>query len=111
MRGMSLCPCSSGKRYTDCCKPLHKGQREAATAGELMRSRYSAFALKELGYLWRTLHPDHPDRSRPEAEVLRGLRATTSALKYPGLSVLGEQPPGEDGVARVLFLARIFEKG
>jgi SEC-C motif-containing protein len=108
---MSPCPCSSGKPYADCCRPLHRGQREAATATELMRSRYSAFALKEVGYLWRTLHPDHPDRRRSEAQVLRELRASASTFKYPGLTVLDERPAGANGTALVLFLARLFEKG
>ena len=35
---------------------------EAPDAERLMRSRYSAFALREVAYLWKTLHPDHPDR-------------------------------------------------
>lgn len=76
-----------------------------------MRSRYAAFALKEVAYLWRTLHPEHPDRARPEAEVLRELRAFTSTHKFPELRVLGYQPPDESGTARVLFHAKVFESG
>ena len=48
------CPCHSKKRYADCCGPLHKGTRPAATPEELMRSRYSAFALGEVDYLAKT---------------------------------------------------------
>jgi len=76
-----------------------------------MRSRYSAFALREVEYLWRTLHPEHPDRARPKEELLRELRAVCSAHKYPRLHVLDRQPPDETGKAVVLFYARIFEKG
>ncbi len=76
-----------------------------------MRSRYSAFALREVEYLWRTLDPEHPDRARPKEEVLRELRAVASGHKYPRLHVLDRRPPDETGTAVVLFYARIFEKG
>lgn len=42
---------------------MHIGERQADTALELMRARYSAYAAGELDYLWRTWHP----RTRPEA--------------------------------------------
>lgn len=76
-----------------------------------MRSRYAAFARKEVAYLWRTLHPDHEDRAREEAVVTRAIRATASAYRYTGLSILDRRAPDREGIARVLFLARVFEKG
>jgi SEC-C motif domain protein len=56
------CPCGSGAGYQLCCGPLHHGERHAATAEQLMRSRYSAFASGDSDYLFRTWHP----RTRPE---------------------------------------------
>ena len=76
-----------------------------------MRSRYSAFALGEVLYLWRTLHPAHEDRARPEDEVLRELRATARRFKYRGLRILDCSAPDGSGLAQVLFLARLFESG
>jgi SEC-C motif-containing protein len=76
-----------------------------------MRSRYSAFALREVAYLWKTMHPEHPDRARPEAEALRELRAMTQSHQFPGLVVLDRRPPDERGVAQVLFFAKVFERG
>lgn len=55
------CPCGEGL-YGQCCGPLHRGEREAATAAELMAARYSAYAAHEADYIWRTWHP----RYRPE---------------------------------------------
>lgn len=52
------CPCLSGEQYADCCGRLHRGEAEAPTAEQLMRSRYSAFVLLDAGYLLRTWHPD-----------------------------------------------------
>jgi SEC-C motif-containing protein len=50
------CPCGSGAPYARCCEPLHLGAG-ASTAETLMRSRYSAFALRLTEYLSRTWHP------------------------------------------------------
>jgi SEC-C motif-containing protein len=76
-----------------------------------MRSRYSAFALRHVEYLWRTLHPLHPDRARPQDEVLRDLRASANSHRYPRLWVLDVQPPDDSGLARVLFHARVTRLG
>ncbi len=50
------CPCCSGVSYEKCCAPLHT-LRAAKTALELMRSRYSAYALRLKPYLLSTWHP------------------------------------------------------
>lgn len=55
------CPCGSGVVYEACCQPLHHGERQAVTAEELMRSRYSAYATGNADYVFRTWHP----RTRP----------------------------------------------
>lgn len=105
------CPCASGEPYARCCEPFHRGEREAPTPSALMRSRYAAFAKAHADYLWRTLHPQHPDRDAPEDLARRAIRASAQAHRYPGLTVLDAQPPGDDGLARVLFFARVFQKG
>ncbi len=51
------CPCGSANTYADCCRPLHLGERRADTALALMRSRFSAFAFRDTGYLRTTWHP------------------------------------------------------
>ncbi|MHA7648654.1 YchJ family protein [Mycobacterium sp. ML4] len=56
------CPCGSADSYADCCRPLHIGERGAATALALMRSRFSAFALGDADYLLLSWHP----RTRPQ---------------------------------------------
>ncbi|MGH8876110.1 MAG: YchJ family protein [Stackebrandtia sp.] len=49
------CPCGRGRGYDQCCGPVHAGS-PAATAEALMRSRYSAFVMRDTGYLLRTWH-------------------------------------------------------
>ncbi|WP_233617518.1 YchJ family protein [Actinomadura sp. WAC 06369] len=51
------CACGSGIGYRRCCGRFHRGEAAAATAEELMRSRYSAFAEHDADYLLRTWHP------------------------------------------------------
>ncbi len=105
------CPCSSGKAYAACCKPLHDNQREPRAGEELVRSRYSAFALGKVEYLYDTLHEDHPDKGKPRDHVMLALRAASQSFKYMGLVIIESEPPDADGVSRVLYLARIFRKG
>lgn len=51
------CPCLSGLPYAECCGRLHHGEARAATAEQLMRSRFSAFAVGNANYLLATWHP------------------------------------------------------
>lgn len=55
---IDLCPCGSGKAFIDCCKNYLDQSKNATTAEALMRSRYTAFALKNEEYLRYSWHPD-----------------------------------------------------
>ncbi|TYP88060.1 YchJ family protein [Blastococcus xanthinilyticus] len=72
------CPCGTGLPYAGCCGPRHDGSAPAATAEQLMRSRYSAFAVGDAGYLLATWHPS----TRPRTLDL------DPALRWTGLDVL-----------------------
>jgi len=105
------CPCSSGKAYAACCAKLHDREREPLFGEELVRSRYSAFALGKIDYLYDTLHEDHPDKGKSREQVLFALRTASQSFKYMGLVIIESQPPDRDGQSRVLYLARLFRKG
>jgi SEC-C motif-containing protein len=49
------CPCGSEKSYQQCCAIFHKGVSNPNTPEELMRSRYSAFALNKFEYIKNTM--------------------------------------------------------
>jgi SEC-C motif-containing protein len=85
--------------------------REAADAETLMRSRYSAFAAGEIDYLVRTLHPDHDDRELSDDALREVLRRSARTHKYMGLTILDTEPADAQGIARVLFFAKVFEQG
>jgi len=67
------CPCDSGLTYDTCCGQLHRGETTATTAERLMRSRYSAFALHDEAYLFRTWHPSTRPASIPLDRRVRWL--------------------------------------
>jgi len=72
------CPCGTGLPYGECCGRLHAGTAHAATAEQLMRSRYSAFVVGDPAYLLATWHPD----TRPADLELDG------DTRWTGLDVL-----------------------
>ncbi|WP_051215468.1 YchJ family protein [Granulicoccus phenolivorans] len=93
--GAQPCPCGSGATFAACCRVLLNGERQAATAEELMRSRYTAYALQYGDYLFRTWHP----RTRP-AEVL------PAPMAWTGLIILDVVDGGpEDEMGEVEFEA------
>jgi SEC-C motif-containing protein len=53
---MMNCYCCSEKNFEDCCEPFIKGVSKPATAEELMRSRYSAYAISDVEYILRSTH-------------------------------------------------------
>ncbi len=50
----TLCLCGSNHHYVDCCLRFHDYQSYPETAEQLMRSRYSAYALHLKSYLLET---------------------------------------------------------
>lgn len=50
------CYCLSSKSYADCCQPYLEGEI-APTPEALMRSRYTAYCLKNFEYLQETTDP------------------------------------------------------
>jgi len=77
------CPCKSGKAYTACCQPLHEKRVIANSAQQLMRSRYSAFVLKNTSYLIATLHP-----SKRESNDELVLKQTMDETQWLGLKLI-----------------------
>ena len=53
----SLCFCRSGKEYKHCCAPFHLHTAVPEKAEQLMRSRYTAYVLKNIPYIVATTVP------------------------------------------------------
>lgn len=94
---MTGCPCG-GPQLDSCCGPYLEDGIPAATAEQLMRSRYAAFVLGREDHLWRTWHP----RTRP-AVVEAG------DVEWTGLSILDVVDGGvDDQTGIVEFEARFI---
>lgn len=93
MIAIDRCPCGSAQAYSGCCGRWHSGE-PAPTAEALMRSRYSAFVLRNESYLLETWHP-----SKRPSRI-----AFNSDQKWLGLRILSAHTNGHS--AEVEFVAR-----
>lgn len=101
---MKICPCNSGKQYTDCCSPFISGDAFPETPEQLMRSRYSAYTVMNIDYIARTM------RGRAGKEFDR--RETENwarQLEWSGLEVLNTGMNDQDGF--VEFIAKYKSDG
>lgn len=98
MRAQRRSPRGNGdKKFADCCGRYLDGGEVAATAEELMRSRYTAYTLMREDYLLATWHPS----TRP---VALGL-ADDVATRWIGLEIKRHEQQQPDS-AVVEFVAR-----
>ena len=99
---MSDCPCCSGRTYEQCCEPLLLGHARAATAEALMRSRYTAYTLAEIDYVFKTSGP----RVRREFDA-ESSRKWAQSADWKGFEIVRSEGGGEqDSEAVIEFIAR-----
>lgn len=96
------CPCGSGNATGDCCGRFLSRKERAATAEQLMRSRYTAYVLGDVDYILATHDPDTVDMTdRASAE------RWSRGAEWMGLEVVATErggPDDDDGI--VEFAAR-----
>ena len=96
-----ICYCGSQKRYKECCYPFISGSLKPESPKQLMRSRYSAFCIKDVGYLISTHHP-----SKQEINERELLMQTMHGTQWLGLKVLKtDKSQINQGVGYVEFVA------
>ncbi len=83
---INTCLCGSNIAYGECCQPFHTAQKIPTTAEALMRSRYTAYALRDGAYLqatWDiTKRPESIDFSR---ETINWLHLEITETKKGGI--------------------------
>lgn len=108
----AACPCGRDV-FGECCAPLLDGSSRAWTAEALMRSRYTAFALEDTNYLWRTWHPSTRPRSvLPSGNQWLSLRILDTVDGNPGdaTGVVAFEATYKDGFrTRVQHERSLFE--
>ncbi|HKI61030.1 MAG TPA: YchJ family protein [Mariprofundaceae bacterium] len=96
---VNLCPCGSGAMLAACCGPLLDGT-PARTAEQLMRSRYTAYALGRGDYLRQSWHP----QTRPS-------RVHIDDTRWLSLSINSTEKGGaDDASCKVSFTAAFMDK-
>ena len=110
----AACPCG-GPSYASCCGPYVEGAAIAPTAEALMRSRYTAYTLRNEPYLLATWHsstrPTEPIVSKEEKLQWLGLEVKSALrLRQRKANAL---PPTESEAERdtVEFVARFKVNG
>lgn len=86
-KSKDLCPCHSGISYEVCCKPFHDGL-PPETAVQLMRSRYSAFALGLVDYIIKTTHPLNPDYTKNITSWSDNISEFSKKTEFKDLKIL-----------------------
>lgn len=101
----SPCPCGSDATYSDCCGKYHSGQAHAETAEKLMRSRYSAFVLRNGAYLTATL-------AEEKRNGFDGDSIAQDETNWTGLEIVDQVAGGIlDRSGKVEFIAHFTENG
>lgn len=107
MNNDSNCICGNNIPYNDCCLPLLDGFKKAETAEALMRSRYSAYSVKNYDYIINTCSEDN----RP-TESAEELNKASENIEWQKLDVLHtEKGSTEDDEGIVHYIANYTDNG
>jgi len=77
------CPCGSGASFAACCEPIINGTREAETAEELLRARYSSFVTHTIDFIVDSTHT----RARKDID-LSFIREWSETSTWRGLEII-----------------------
>lgn len=103
-----VCPCGGFGRaapYKECCEPFINGTESAPGAEQLMRSRYTAYALGNAAYVLATWH-----RSTRPAQLELEAPGKPHGTQWLGLKIHSHTQLDETH-AQVMFTARYREAG
>lgn len=100
------CPCHSGRKYKRCCQPWHQG-RPAPSPRDLMRSRFSGYALGLVDYIVDTTDPSGPQWGADLPGWREQIRRFCRDTRLRDLRVLHAAHDGDEGIVefRCLLLA------
>lgn len=98
------CPCGSGIKYNDCCGKYHSGELPDK-ALQLMRSRFSAYALNLADYIMETTHPENPSYRTEKQAWKKAIRQFSKETLFDALTII-DFTDGEEE-AYVTFRAQL----
>lgn len=98
-----LCFCKSGSLYSDCCEGLLLGKKQAGNCEQLMRSRYTAFALGNVSYLIMT-----SSRELLTTLTEQDLIETCNSFQFVNLELLDLKSSSTEKQNTVEFIAHLL---
>ena len=101
-----LCPCGSNKKYKKCCKVYHDGIKPSK-AVDLMKSRYTAYAICNSDYIVQTTHENNSDYTHDINTWKQSIEDFSKYSEFRSLEIL-DFIDG-DSEAFVTFKANIFQ--
>jgi SEC-C motif-containing protein len=104
---VAACPCGSGLDYNECCHPYISGEKLPPTAEALMRSRYSAYAKREVDYIVNTCSPNG---KKEEKIDVKETRAWAEKSTWLGLTIVNVDKGGADDEEGVVEFKALFEQ-
>ncbi|MGK7932860.1 MAG: YchJ family protein [Microcystaceae cyanobacterium] len=100
------CPCGSQALFNQCCGVYLQEQLPAPTALKLMRSRYTAYCLKKIDYLFNTEHPNH---RKPDSRTL--IAATANSMTWLGLTILATEAGQPENKTGMVEFVAVYQQG
>ena len=101
------CPCGLGESLETCCGPFLKKSAFPETAEALMRSRYTAFTVGDIDYIFDTHDPDTVHQVERA-----GTESWSKQSEWLGLEILETDHGGaNDYTGTVEFVAKYKIKG
>lgn len=104
---MNNCYCGREKSFEECCKPFIDGDKLPKTPEELMRSRFSAYVVKNIDYIYDTHDPK--TREGLTKEMISTWANTTEWTNLEVIFTKDGKPGDETGI--VEFKGNFLEKG
>jgi SEC-C motif-containing protein len=98
------CPCGSQQNYLLCCAPFHKG-KIVSNATQLLRARFSAYALNLPRFIIETTHPDNPQYQRDFRDWEKKISSFSSDFLFEGVEILDIEKAQDETTIR--FIAHL----
>ena len=103
------CPCGVGPKYKKCCRPIHLG-RPADRPEQLMRSRYTAYAIGLADFIIETTDPKGDQWEHDRENWLDDIRVFSQTTRFQELTILETEMVSENE-GFVAFRARLEQAG
>lgn len=99
--------------YSNCCAPYHKGDILPPTPLEVLRSRYSAFCYRNIGYIIESTHPSCRDFQEDRIAWAKSLNKNGmfDSYEFVNLNVVEEEPGEEEAHINFHVILRSNESG